>query len=72
MTSEANRSTAVRGGEQHCRVIRFHFRFKPPADVEPWGDRRLHWFALTDGWFWIEEQQAGRQAPHGVPISVLW
>jgi Family of unknown function (DUF5984) len=35
-------------------VIRFHFRLRLLADVEPWGGRRLHWFALTDGWYWIE------------------
>ncbi|MFD5244919.1 DUF5984 family protein [Amycolatopsis sp. NPDC058340] len=35
-------------------MISFHFRLRPLAEVEPWGDRRLHWFALTDGWYWIE------------------
>ncbi|MCX2955321.1 DUF5984 family protein [Lentzea sp. NEAU-D7] len=36
-------------------MIRFRFRLRPLADVEPWGDQRtLHWFALTDGWYWIE------------------
>ena len=35
-------------------MIRFRFRLRPLADVEPWGDRGLHWFALTDGWYWIE------------------
>jgi hypothetical protein len=26
------------------------------ADIQPWGRERpsLHWFALTDGWYWIE------------------
>jgi hypothetical protein len=36
-------------------VIRFRFRLRPIAEVSPWGpDRRLHWFGLTDGWYWIE------------------
>lgn len=35
-------------------MIRFHFRLRPLADVETWGDRGLHWFGLTDGWYWIE------------------
>lgn len=52
--SEAKCSTAVQGGEHTAGVIRFHFRLRPLADVEPWGDRSLHWFALTDGWYWIE------------------
>ncbi|HEX7303954.1 DUF5984 family protein [Lentzea sp.] len=35
-------------------MIRFRFHLTPLADVEPWGDRTLHWFALTDGRYWIE------------------
>ncbi|MEU7479780.1 DUF5984 family protein [Lentzea sp. NPDC042327] len=35
-------------------MIRFHFQLTPLSDVEPWGERRLHWFALTDGRYWIE------------------
>lgn len=38
-------------------VIRFRFRLRPVAEVAPWGhgpDRRLHWFGLTDGWYWID------------------
>jgi len=36
-------------------VIRFRFRLRPITEVSPWGpDRRLHWFGLTDGWYWIE------------------
>lgn len=36
-------------------VIRFRFRLRPIAEVSPWGpDRQLHWFGLTDGWYWIE------------------
>ncbi|WP_152546831.1 DUF5984 family protein [Amycolatopsis orientalis] len=54
VTSKAKWSTAARGGEHTAGVIRFHFRLRPLADVEPWGDRSLHWFALTDGWYWID------------------
>lgn len=36
-------------------VIRFRFRLRPITEISPWGpDRRLHWFGLTDGWYWIE------------------
>lgn len=33
-------------------MIRFHFLLRPVDQVEPW-DSGLHWFALTDGWYWI-------------------
>lgn len=38
------------------RVIRFRFQMRPLADVTPWGPDRptLHWFALTEAWYWIE------------------
>jgi hypothetical protein len=37
-------------------VIRFRFVLTPLGRVAPWGheDRSLHWFGLTDGWYWIE------------------
>lgn len=52
--------------------MRFHFRLRPLDDIAPWGtvtnpDARtpewlcrphLGWFALTDGWYWIEASQA--------------
>ncbi|HEX5540246.1 MAG TPA: DUF5984 family protein [Micromonospora sp.] len=36
--------------------IRFRFELRPLAQVHPWGRERrtLHWFGLTDGWYWIE------------------
>jgi hypothetical protein len=38
--------------------LRFRFQLTPLAEVTPWTTRRggrcLHWFALTDGWYWIE------------------
>jgi Family of unknown function (DUF5984) len=36
--------------------LRFRFQLTPLPRVPPWGqpERRLHWFALTDGWYWIE------------------
>ncbi|MEU4619620.1 DUF5984 family protein [Actinoplanes sp. NPDC023801] len=36
--------------------MRFRFELRPPDEVEPWdGDPpMLHWFGLTDGWYWIE------------------
>lgn len=38
--------------------LKFHFRLRPIEDIEPWGreqgEPQLHWFGLTDGWFWIE------------------
>ena len=53
-TSEAKCSTVAQDREHTAGVIRFRFRLRPLADVEPWGGRTLHWFALTDGWYWIE------------------
>ncbi|GIH23382.1 hypothetical protein Aph01nite_16920 [Acrocarpospora phusangensis] len=37
-------------------MIEFRFALTPLGQVSPWGDevRRLHWFGLTDGWYWIE------------------
>ncbi|WP_432932737.1 DUF5984 family protein [Microbispora sp. CA-135349] len=37
-------------------MIRFRFVLTPLGRVAPWGDedRSLHWFGLTDGWYWIE------------------
>jgi hypothetical protein len=38
-------------------VIRFRFELRPIGDIEPWGAGErpeLHWFGLTDGWYWIE------------------
>ncbi|MFE3018304.1 DUF5984 family protein [Streptomyces sp. NPDC059256] len=36
--------------------MRFRFELRPLADVRPWGGEKpsLHWFGLTDGWYWIE------------------
>jgi hypothetical protein len=36
-------------------MIRFRFELRPLNEVTPWGDPPgLHWFGLTDGWYWIE------------------
>jgi hypothetical protein len=37
-------------------VIRFRFELYPPDQVSPWGGERprLHWFGLTEGWYWLE------------------
>ncbi len=32
-----------------------NFRLRPLHEVGPWGAKgqyRLHWFGLTDGWYW--------------------
>ncbi|OKI22259.1 hypothetical protein A6A07_34270 [Streptomyces sp. CB03911] len=37
--------------------MRFRFELRALADVGPWGGehhRTLHWFGLTQGWYWIE------------------
>lgn len=36
--------------------LRFGFELTPLAEVGTWGREtpRLHWFGLTDGWYWIE------------------
>ncbi|MFD4354092.1 DUF5984 family protein [Nocardia sp. NPDC058518] len=38
-------------------MMRFRFELVPVDEVSPWGSagsRRLHWFALTEGWFCLE------------------
>jgi hypothetical protein len=36
-------------------MIKFCFALRPVDEVSPWSDPpHLHWFGLTDGWFWIE------------------
>ncbi|MEU4679081.1 DUF5984 family protein [Micromonospora sp. NPDC023737] len=37
-------------------MIRFRFELYPLDEVSPWGSDqpRLHWFALTEGWYWLE------------------
>ncbi|WP_405161775.1 DUF5984 family protein [Nocardia sp. NBC_01499] len=37
-------------------MIRFRFGLTPLGRVEPWGEqhRTLHWFALTEGWYYID------------------
>jgi hypothetical protein len=36
--------------------VLFHFRLRSLAQVTPFGTHRptLHWFGLTDGWYWLE------------------
>ncbi len=46
-------------GKQHSTGFRFHFQLRQMADIEPWHDGdgshpHLGWFALSDGWYWIE------------------
>lgn len=34
----------------------FNFRLRDVDKIKPWGDnhqKHLHWFGLTDGWYWI-------------------
>lgn len=31
----------------------FHFKLRPVANIAPFGDNSLHWFGLTDGWYWL-------------------
>jgi hypothetical protein len=41
--------------------MQFHFRLRPVDDIPAWesqGCPMLHWFGLTDGWFWIEVEGA--------------
>jgi hypothetical protein len=49
-------SGAARAGRHNLPVIRFRFELRPVDKITPWGgqDRMLHWFGLTDGWYWIE------------------
>src|SRR4051812_21332756 len=36
--------------------LQFDFQFRPVSIITPFGRerQRLHWFGLTDGWYWIE------------------
>jgi hypothetical protein len=38
-------------------MFRIHFTLEPTETITPWqrdGVPRLHWFALSDGRFWID------------------
>jgi hypothetical protein len=37
-------------------MLKFRFGLCPMDDVSPWGGEppRLHWFGLTEGWYWIQ------------------
>ena len=35
-------------------MIRFGFELRRLDEVSPWGGDKLHWFALTEGWYGIE------------------
>ncbi|MFI7696829.1 DUF5984 family protein [Nonomuraea sp. NPDC049655] len=39
------------------RILEFILTCPSLSEVVPWGDDPpvLHWFVLTDGWYWIEE-----------------
>jgi hypothetical protein len=46
----------------------FNFRLKPLMEVTPWGTgdaQSLHWFGLTDGWYWLDvgEEELFRYTP---------
>ncbi|RKN24144.1 hypothetical protein D7147_03910 [Micromonospora musae] len=44
-------------------MLSFSFELRPLAEVAPWGSARpnLHWFGLTDGWYWIDVE--GHELP---------
>jgi hypothetical protein len=47
--------TLISDGCDNLVVIRFRVRLRPITEILPWGpSRQLHWFGLTDGWYWIE------------------
>jgi hypothetical protein len=68
----AQTSAHVAGARDTASVIRFRFDLCPLDEVSPWGsDRpRLHWFGLTEGWYWIEAgghqllRRTGPDHPH--------
>ena len=45
----------------------FHFSLRPLEEVEPWGGDQpaLHWFGLSDGWWWwqVGTQKLFRYSP---------
>ncbi|MGH2508551.1 MAG: DUF5984 family protein [Ktedonobacteraceae bacterium] len=53
----------------------FHFQLRPLSDVAPWGypDRLcLHWFGLTDGWYWLEMGQNNEFFRYTTDILMHW
>lgn len=64
-------------------MFRFRFELYPLDEVSPWGrdEPNLHWFGLTDGWYWIEgggqELLRRTRVDHGHPyvdyyLARLW
>jgi hypothetical protein len=54
-------------------MIRFRFALTPMDRVLAWGSPeapRLHWFGLTDGWYWIElgDRELLRYAPRTLAV----
>lgn len=47
----------------------FNFQLRPLSEVTPWvyqGQRYLHWFGLTEGWYWLrvnENEEIFRYSP---------
>ncbi|GAB3948646.1 hypothetical protein GCM10029976_080260 [Kribbella albertanoniae] len=37
-------------------MLRFQFELRAVGEVAPWGrdELKLHWFGLTEGWYWVE------------------
>ncbi|MFB6724083.1 DUF5984 family protein [Kribbella sp. NPDC056345] len=37
-------------------LLRFRFELRAVGEVAPWGrdELTLHWFGLTEGWYWVE------------------
>ncbi|SNT64358.1 hypothetical protein SAMN05421812_1173 [Asanoa hainanensis] len=52
-------------------MIRFRFELYALDEVSPWGSEqpRLHWFGLTEGWYWLEASghELLRRARQGHP-----
>jgi Family of unknown function (DUF5984) len=51
-------------------MIRFRFALTPLDKVAPWGEdgSSVHWFGLSDGWYWIEA--GGREWLRYAPETV--
>jgi Family of unknown function (DUF5984) len=54
--AEIGRLIRYEGVRDTASVFSFRFELRPLDEVSPWGGARstLHWFGLTEGWYWID------------------
>lgn len=53
----------------------FHFQLRALADVAPWGSPgkfNLHWFGLTDGWYWLQMDEDNEVFRYSSKLLAHW